>query len=124
MASHGAKDSKKIISKKAIKIAKSLFASFALFTVCWIPYGIVIVSDFKDRYPMIVHAWTTFMAHINSTLNPVFYMLLNPAFRLGFRKLNAKITSATNNNNNSSYKLNTLNNKSKIADESSLQIKP
>ena len=121
MASHDKKDGKKEISNKSIKIAKSLFASFALFTVCWMPYGIVIATDFRDRYPIIVHAWTTFMAHVNSTLNPVFYMLLNPAFRIGFKKLNAKITNATNNNS-SSNKLNTLTAKSNTRDESSLQL--
>ena len=80
-------DSKNKISKKSVKIAKSLFASFALFAFCWMPYGLVIASDFRDKYPLIVHAWTTFMAHVNSTLNPVFYVLLNSAFRLSFIKL-------------------------------------
>ena len=90
------RDSKNKISKKSVKIAKSLFASFALFAFCWIPYGLVVALDFRDKYPLIVHAWTTFMAHVNSTLNPVFYVLLNPAFRLSFRKLNSKISNSAN----------------------------
>jgi hypothetical protein len=36
-----------------------------------IPYGIVVVTDFSDGYPMSVHAFTTFMAHFCSALNPV-----------------------------------------------------
>ena len=31
------------------------------------------------------------MAHINSTMNPLFYMCLNPAFLTSFKQLRAKI---------------------------------
>jgi hypothetical protein len=59
--------------KKSLKIAKGLFASFMLFTLCWLPYGLVVMSDFGDHFPPAVHAYTMAIAHFNSSLNPVLY---------------------------------------------------
>ena len=97
----------------SLKIAKSLFASFALFVVCWVPFGLVVSTGFEDKYPIAVHATVTFLAHVNSTMNCVFYMFLNPAFLAGFKKLNkTNIVEITN-----SVKLNfTMNIKQLIGD--------
>ena len=93
------KKSKEKISK-SFKIAKSLFASFALFVVCWVPYGLVVATGFEDKYPVVIHAAVTFLAHVNSTMNSVFYMVLNPAFRASFDKINStKIRDITKKNN-------------------------
>ena len=88
------KDDKKTTDRmsKSLKIAKSLFASFSLFVVCWVPYGLVVATGFEDKYPIAIHATVTFLAHVNSTMNPVFYMIFNPAFRMGFKKLSTTKT--------------------------------
>nr|QVK45859.1 G protein-coupled receptor [Proales similis] len=90
--------------KRSLAIAKSLFASFALFTVCWVPYGLVIAFGYQDHFPMSVHATVTFMAHINSTMNAVFYMALNPAFSLKTRITNSGETLNKNDHTFASTK--------------------
>ena len=56
---------------------------------------IYLFKGFDDSYPLIIHALVTFMAHINSTMNPLFYMCLNPAFLTSFRKLRGKLSGKT-----------------------------
>ena len=76
---------------KSLKIAQSLFASFISYSLMWLPYGIVMAADFADKYPMIVHTFTTAIAHFNSTLNPILYTIFNPAFRKSFIKMLNKL---------------------------------
>ncbi|CAF0837503.1 unnamed protein product [Brachionus calyciflorus] len=71
--------------KKSLKIAKGLFASFMLFTACWVPYGLVVMTDYHDHYPRTVHMYTMVVAHFNSALNPILYAAFNPAFQRGYR---------------------------------------
>jgi hypothetical protein len=59
--------------RKSLKLAKGLFASFMLFTLCWLPYGIVVMIDFEDKFPASVITYTMDIAHFNSTLNPILY---------------------------------------------------
>jgi hypothetical protein len=61
--------------RKSLKLAKGLFASFMLFTLCWLPYGIVVMIDYEDNFPATVITYTMGIAHFNSTLNPVLYAL-------------------------------------------------
>jgi hypothetical protein len=72
---------------KSLRIAKGLFASFMLFTLCWLPYGVVVISDYHDKFPKAVHMFTMLLAHLNSALNPVLYGCYNPAFRRGYKKV-------------------------------------
>jgi hypothetical protein len=60
---------------RSLRIAKGLFASFLLFTICWLPYGLVVMTDFGDHFPAAVHAYTMALAHLNSSLNPLLYAL-------------------------------------------------
>jgi len=46
------------------------------------------------------------MAHINSTMNPLFYMCLNPAFLVSFRKLKSRFGNNKTANLNDSLKTN------------------
>ena len=83
------KKSKLTHNYKMFKTTISLFASFFLFSLCWIPY--VIAMGFEDNFSMSIHVLVTFMAHINSTMNPIFYMVLNPGFFRSARKFKKKI---------------------------------
>nr|QVK45858.1 G protein-coupled receptor [Proales similis] len=65
---------------RSIAVARSLFISFALFVVCWLPYGIVIITGFSDSHPFYLHIIAALLEHLNSSANPIFYMLFNPAF--------------------------------------------
>lgn len=70
---------------RSIRIAKGLFASFMLFTLCWLPYGIIVMSDYRDKLPRTAHMFSMTVAHLNSALNPVLYGVFNPAFRRGYK---------------------------------------
>ena len=68
---------------KSIRLAKSLFVSYMLFTVCWLPYGLVVMIDFEDKLPRSVIMFTMTLGHFNSSLNPIFYLIFNSDFRRG-----------------------------------------
>jgi uncharacterized protein with PQ loop repeat len=70
--------------KNSIRIAKGLFASFMLFTLCWLPYGIIVMIDFHDNLPRTAHMFSMLLAHLNSSLNPVLYAIFNPGFQRGY----------------------------------------
>jgi hypothetical protein len=70
--------------KKSIRIAKGLFASFMLFTLCWLPYGIIVMSDYHDQLPRTAHMFSMLLAHLNSSLNPLLYAIFNPGFQRGY----------------------------------------
>lgn len=72
---------------KSLKIAKGLFASFMLFTLCWLPYGMIVMTDFQDRLPRSAQEYSMLVAHLNSSLNPLLYAMFNPAFQRGYLKL-------------------------------------
>ena len=72
---------------RSIILAKGLFTSFMIFTICWLPYGIIVMIDFEDRLPPSAHAFSMAFAHFNSTLNPIFYAMYNPGFKRGYNKL-------------------------------------
>jgi hypothetical protein len=60
---------------RSLKLAKGLFASFLLLTLCWLPYGLVVMVDFADTWPNSVITYTMDIAHLNSAMNPVLYAL-------------------------------------------------
>ena len=71
----------------SLRLAKGLFAAFMLFTICWLPYGLVVMIDFEDKFPRSVVMFTMAIAHLNSSLNPVLYGIFNSAFRRGYNIL-------------------------------------
>lgn len=72
---------------ESAKLARTLFIIFAVFTLCWTPYAIVVVADRYDTFPMEVHIFAILVAHTNSSLNSVLYGLTNMNFRRGYAKL-------------------------------------
>jgi hypothetical protein len=70
---------------KSLRIAKGLFASFMLFALCWLPYGIIVMTDFPDRLPRTAHMFSMAIAHLNSAFNPLLYAIFNPAFQRGYK---------------------------------------
>ena len=78
-------------ASKSIRLAKSLFASFMLFAICWMPYGLVVMIDFQDKLPRSFIMFTMTLGHLNSSFNPIFYVVYNSAFRRGCVNLLKKI---------------------------------
>jgi hypothetical protein len=54
----------------------------------------LVAIGYDDHVSMTFHALFTFMAHINSTANPIFYILLNPAFKKSFQSLKVRLCGA------------------------------
>lgn len=69
----------------AIKMAKSLFAAFFIFAVCWIPVSIILMVGADDSLPMSAHAFTNLPAHLNSVVNPLSYAIFNSKMREGYK---------------------------------------
>jgi hypothetical protein len=73
--------------RSSLGVAKSLFSSFMLFTLCWLPYGVIVMVDFNDTFPRAAVEYSMTIAHLNSSLNPLLYAFFNPSFRKGCLKL-------------------------------------
>ncbi|XP_002737093.1 melatonin receptor type 1B-like [Saccoglossus kowalevskii] len=86
MASSAA-DSTKKFKKTDMQLIKTLFTIFVVFLVCWGPYAIIVLVDYKDRLPAIVHSCVIILAHGNSSLNSVLYGILNKQFRKSYKKV-------------------------------------
>ena len=61
-----------------------------------IPYGLIVAIDFEDNAPMFLHVLSTFLAHINSTLNSFLYVAYNPAIRQCFVDIYIKMRFKNN----------------------------
>ncbi len=62
-----------------------LFASLFLFTSTFIPYSIMLLVDYEDKFHRVFHAYGLVLMRINSCLNPVLYYFTNPMFKKGFK---------------------------------------
>ena len=78
------KQKKKDDIQKSLKLAKGLFASFILFTACWLPYGLITIFDHADTLSRPFHSVPIAIAHFNSTLNPIFFAMSNAKFKKGY----------------------------------------
>ena len=77
--------------KKSLRLAKGLFASFMIYTLCWMPYGLIVLIDFADRFPRSVFMFSMALGHLNSSLNPIIYFYFNSTFRRGCLNLLSKL---------------------------------
>jgi len=62
-----------------------LFASLFLFTSTFIPYSIMLLVDYEDKFHRVFHAYGLVLMRINSCLNPVLYYFTNTMFKKGFK---------------------------------------
>nr|QVK45862.1 G protein-coupled receptor [Proales similis] len=76
----------------SIDVAKSLFAVFIVFVICWLPVSIVLLMGFDDQFPPWLHAYCNLVAHMNSSLNPILYAIFNPTLRDGYKFVLNKIS--------------------------------
>jgi hypothetical protein len=78
-------------ANKSVRLAKGLFASFMLYSLCWMPYGLFVLINFYDKFPRSVMMYTMTLGHLNSSLNPIIYFIFNSAFRHGSANLFNKV---------------------------------
>ena len=73
--------------KITLRIAKGLFTSYIIFALCWLPYGLIVMTDFDNKLPRSAHMYSMLLAHLNSSLNPIVYAISNPLFQTGYKNL-------------------------------------
>ncbi|XP_074641503.1 melatonin receptor type 1C-like [Tubulanus polymorphus] len=73
------------VNVKDIKLAKTLLIVFIIFLICWTPYASLCIFDFADRVPKVCYIVAITMAHINSSVNSIFYGATNSHFRAGYK---------------------------------------
>ncbi|KAI8498015.1 melatonin receptor [Branchiostoma belcheri] len=72
-------------------LIKTLVIMCVSFFICWSPYAIVVLADFKDNWPQTVHILALIMAHASSSINCVIYGFTNDKFRRGLFHLVRKV---------------------------------
>ncbi|CAF0949684.1 unnamed protein product [Brachionus calyciflorus] len=73
--------------KRNIQLAKSLFASFITYFICWMPFGLIYLIDSKDILPPEAMVITTVLAHMNSIANPIYFAYFSLSFRKAYLKV-------------------------------------
>ena len=76
---------------RSIRLAKTLFASFMLYNICWMPFGLSVMFDFDNKVPRIILLYSTALGLLNSSLNPIIYSIFNSSFRTASMNLFHKI---------------------------------
>ena len=91
------------------RTCRTLLVVIVAFLIFWTPYAVVIAFDHKDRFdldlsisppsfsvytsvvycrfPLWVHLWATYWAHMHSTANFWIYMATNREYRIAFARL-------------------------------------
>lgn len=82
--------------RESLRIAKGLFAAFFLFSLCWVPFGFIVLTDYQDRLPRGTVMFTMTIAHLNSAFNPILYAISNTNFRTGYANMLRKIVGRQN----------------------------
>ncbi|XP_025107572.1 G-protein coupled receptor moody-like, partial [Pomacea canaliculata] len=71
----------------SLKLAKTLFIIYVVFSTCWFPYSAVIIFDRYDHFSHEVHAFVIVFAHLNASINWLVYYTTHSKLRWAFRKL-------------------------------------
>ncbi|XP_078665238.1 melatonin receptor type 1A-like [Branchiostoma floridae x Branchiostoma belcheri] len=79
------------VKQDDLKLIKTLVIMCVSFFICWSPYAIVVLADFKDNWPQTVHILALIMAHASSSINCVIYGFTNDKFRRGLFHLVRKV---------------------------------
>lgn len=74
-------------TNRPLKLARTIFIVFAVFSACWIPFAVLIVADVDDTFPHEVHLFITVFAHLHPSMNWLIYYLTNGNFKSGFHNL-------------------------------------
>lgn len=74
-----------VIKKKVLRM---VFIVVVVFVLCWLLFFIqLILFSYKIRVPCEVLFWRLFLAHLNSGINPILYLVLNENYREGVKNL-------------------------------------
>lgn len=74
-------------NRKSIRLARTLFIIYAVFSLCWIPYALIIVIDRHDTFPYEPHLILTAIGHLHPSINWLIYYFTNTKFQHAFNEL-------------------------------------
>lgn len=74
-------------NRKSIRLARTLFIIYAVFSLCWIPYALIIVIDKHDTFPYEPHLILTAIGHLHPSINWLIYYFTNTKFQHAFNEL-------------------------------------
>ena len=69
--------SKNITESKVKKLALTLFYSYALYALCWIPISLNYIINYKGNYALIFEVICSVFAYSHGAINPIFYFSHN-----------------------------------------------
>ena len=78
------------VNVEEIKVARTLFIILVFFNLCWTPVLLVDIIDtvfVRWTFPREVYVTYSFLATLNSALNPLLYGVLNKNFRKEYLKI-------------------------------------
>ena len=79
------------ITVKELKLSKSLFVVVFAFTICWIPFWVIVVVRrfhvVTSEMPRNIELLTAFFIYLSNTINPFIYAGMNPIFKSEFKKM-------------------------------------
>ncbi|XP_076091481.1 melatonin receptor type 1B-A-like [Mytilus galloprovincialis] len=81
------KNSASNIDNKSLRLAKAIFIVYAVFSICWIPFAILLVADTDDTFSHEIHLCITVFAHFHPSFNFFIYYFSNRKFKSDFHKL-------------------------------------
>lgn len=70
-----------------LKVARALFLIYLVFSVCWVPYSLLLILDANDTFAHELHVVIVVWAHLHPSINWVVYYNTHTKFRAAFRKL-------------------------------------
>ena len=74
-------------SAATLKLARALFIIYLVFSVCWLPFSLLIVLDADDTFSHELHVTIVAWAHLHPSINWLVYYLTHKKFYAAFRKL-------------------------------------
>ncbi|XP_061193333.1 melatonin receptor type 1B-A-like [Saccostrea echinata] len=74
-------------NRKSVNLARTLFFIYVIFSLCWIPYALIIVIDRNDTFSYEPHLILTVFGHLHPSINWLVYYFTNTKFRKAFDKL-------------------------------------
>lgn len=72
---------------KPLKLAKTIFIIYTTFSLCWIPFAILLVADVNDTFSSELHLCITVIAHLHPSINWLIYFMTNSNFNTACKKL-------------------------------------
>jgi len=70
-----------------LKLARALFIIYLVFSVCWLPFSLLIVLDADDTFSHELHVTIVAWAHLHPSMNWLVYYNTHLKFHAAFRKL-------------------------------------